>query len=140
MFTRSRTGDLGENRLVHSGAQCVGTYTQLPGIHASRGSLHGRRRPGQPVQSSLHGCGDSIHGDALRLAFLDLALQQPDGNARFLGPGHGASDPLVRGLGVPSGRHQDGEEGHSSQDRRLGLHGLVSLTWQFNDSFTLSHL
>jgi len=144
VLTRGRTGDLSEDRLIHPGAQRVGSHTQLAGIHATRRSRHGRRRSGQPIQTGLHRCGDPIHGDALRLPFLDLALQKPDRNAGFLGPGHGASDPLVGRLGVPSGREQNGEEGHPPHDRHLGrhlgLHGLDSLTWPFNDAFTLSHL
>jgi hypothetical protein len=144
MLTCGRTGDLSEDRLIHAGAQGVGSHAQLAGIHATRHSLHGRRRPGQPTQAGFHRCGDPIHGDALRLAFLDLALQQPDRNARFLGPGHGAADPLVRRLGVASGREQNGEEGHPPHDRHLGRHlashGLGSLTSEFNGSVTLSHL
>jgi len=144
VLTWGRSGHLGEDGLIHPDAQRVGSNTQLAGIHASRRPLHGRRRSGQPVQTGLHRCGDPIHGDALRLAFLDLALQQPDRNAGLLGSGHGASDSLVRRLGVPSGREQNGEEGHPPHDRppdrHLGLHGLGSLTWPFNDAFTLSHL
>jgi hypothetical protein len=140
MLPRGRSGDLGEDRLIHAGAQRVSSHTELASIHTSGRSLHGRRRPGQPVQAGLHCCGDPVHGDALRLAFLDLALQKPDRDARFLGSGHCASDPLVRGLGVPSSRQQNGEEGHPPQDRHLRLHGLGSLTWLFNGSFTSSHL